>query len=194
LIQEQYNLSLQSLTGSQESIQAGLAFGAGIADQIRALRANDGSDNNTDYTPPSDGLPGYVWMPAESGPICAAGRSRQTILRDNRSRQRRSACSCRRLRHWAWNALHRPPCSLSSNIRWCTTATTACRGSTASVASTSRCAAHARHLDWRAWRHGCGPGTTANEPFAIVQRHGGQVTVRSQLGIGSEFICEFPPN
>jgi len=68
LIQGQYNLSLQSLTGSQESIQAGLAFGAGIADQIRALRANDGSNNNTDYTPPSDGLPGYVWMPAESGP------------------------------------------------------------------------------------------------------------------------------
>jgi len=68
LIQEQYNLSLQSLTGSQESIQAGLAFGAGIADQIRALRANDGSNNNTDYTPPSGGLPGYVWMPADSGP------------------------------------------------------------------------------------------------------------------------------
>lgn len=27
----------------------------------------------------------------------------------------------------------------------------------------------------------------------IVQRHGGQVFVRSQLGLGSEFICEFPP-
>jgi len=27
----------------------------------------------------------------------------------------------------------------------------------------------------------------------IVQRHGGQVVVRSELGSGSEFICEFPP-
>jgi hypothetical protein len=71
LIDAEYDLSLQSLTGSPESIQAGLAFGAGMADQIRALRANDGSDNNTPYTPPSDGLPGYVWTPATSGP--AAG-------------------------------------------------------------------------------------------------------------------------
>ena len=68
LIQEQYNLSLDSLTGSEESIEAGLAFGAGMADQIRALRANDGSANTTPYTPPSGGLPGYVWMPAETGP------------------------------------------------------------------------------------------------------------------------------
>jgi hypothetical protein len=68
LIQEQYTSSLQSLTGSEESIEEGLAFGAGIADQIRALRANDGSANTTPYTPPSGGLPGYVWMPAETGP------------------------------------------------------------------------------------------------------------------------------
>jgi hypothetical protein len=68
LIQAEYALSLQSLAGSAESIQAGLAFGAGIADQIRALRANDGSANTTTYAPPSGGLPGYVWMPAETGP------------------------------------------------------------------------------------------------------------------------------
>jgi hypothetical protein len=68
VIQEQYNLSLASLTGSAESIQEGLAFGAGMADQIRALRANDGSANTTPYTPPSGGLPGYVWMPAATGP------------------------------------------------------------------------------------------------------------------------------
>jgi len=68
VIQEQYNLSLASLTGSAESIQEGLAFGAGMADQIRALRANDGSANTTTYTPPSGGLPGYVWMPAATGP------------------------------------------------------------------------------------------------------------------------------
>jgi hypothetical protein len=68
VIQEQYNLSLASLTGSAESIQEGLAFGAGMADQIRALRTNDGSANTTPYTPPSGGLPGYVWMPAATGP------------------------------------------------------------------------------------------------------------------------------
>jgi hypothetical protein len=67
LIQDQLTRSLQSLKGSQASIQAGLAFGASVADQIRALRANDGSTNTTPYTPPS-GLPGYVWMPATSGP------------------------------------------------------------------------------------------------------------------------------
>ncbi|MEB3156132.1 MAG: phosphoesterase [Cyanobacteriota bacterium] len=67
LIQDQFNRSLQSLQGSQASIQAGLAFGASVADQIRALRANDGSADTTPYTPPN-GLPGYVWMPATSGP------------------------------------------------------------------------------------------------------------------------------
>ena len=72
LIQEQYSSSLQSLAGSAESIEEGLAFGAGIADQIRALRANDGSDNTTPYTPPSGGLPGYVWTPAPSGPTAGA--------------------------------------------------------------------------------------------------------------------------
>jgi hypothetical protein len=70
LIQDQLAKSLQSLHGSPASIQAGLAFGASVADQIRALRANDGSDNDTPYTPPS-GLPGYVWMPAISGPTAA---------------------------------------------------------------------------------------------------------------------------
>jgi hypothetical protein len=67
LIQDQFTRSLQSLRGSPASVQAGLAFGAGIADQIRALRANDGSNNTASYTPP-DGLPGYVWTPATSGP------------------------------------------------------------------------------------------------------------------------------
>lgn len=68
LIQDQLNLSLQSLQGSQASIQSGLAFGASIADDIRALRANDGSAVNTAYVPPS-GMPGYVWMPASTGPM-----------------------------------------------------------------------------------------------------------------------------
>jgi hypothetical protein len=68
LVQDQLSRSLQSLTGSPASIEAGLAFGASMADQIRALRANDGSTNTTPYTPPSGGLPGYVWMPATEGP------------------------------------------------------------------------------------------------------------------------------
>jgi hypothetical protein len=72
LIQEQYTSSLQSLAGSAESIEEGLAFGAGMADLILALRANDGSDNTTPYTPPSGGLPGYVWTPAPSGPTAGA--------------------------------------------------------------------------------------------------------------------------
>ncbi len=68
LIQDQFTRSVQSLQGAQAGIQAGLAFGASIADQIRALRANDGSSNGTPYTPPAGGLPGYVWMPATTGP------------------------------------------------------------------------------------------------------------------------------
>jgi hypothetical protein len=72
LIQDQLNSSCQALKAaglSQSTIDASLAVGAGIADQIRALRANDGSSNTTPYTPPPDGLPGYIWMPATSGPM-----------------------------------------------------------------------------------------------------------------------------
>ena len=68
LIQDQLAKSLAELKGSKQGIQAGLAFGAGLADQVRASRASDGDNNNTPYTPPADGLPGYVWMPATSGP------------------------------------------------------------------------------------------------------------------------------
>jgi hypothetical protein len=68
LIQDQLAKSLAELKGSQQGIQAGLAFGADLADQVRASRASDGYNNNTPYTPPADGLPGYVWMPATSGP------------------------------------------------------------------------------------------------------------------------------
>ena len=68
LIQAQLSKSLAELNGSNQSIQAGLAFGAGLADQVRASRASDGYNNNTPYTPPANGLPGYVWMPATSGP------------------------------------------------------------------------------------------------------------------------------
>ena len=71
LIQDQLTRSLQSLQGSPASIQAGLAFGASMADQIRALRSTDGSTNTVSYTP-SGGLPGYVWMPATTGPTANA--------------------------------------------------------------------------------------------------------------------------
>jgi hypothetical protein len=74
IIQDQLNSSSQALTAaglSQANINASLAVGAAIADQIRALRANDGSANNTPYTAPTPppGLEGYVWMPATSGPM-----------------------------------------------------------------------------------------------------------------------------
>ena len=68
LIQDQLAKSLAELKGSKQGIEAGLAFGAGMAERVRASRASDGHDNNTPYTPPADGLPGYVWMPATSGP------------------------------------------------------------------------------------------------------------------------------
>jgi hypothetical protein len=68
LLQKHYNDSLTSLKGSPQDIKAGLTFGSDIADQIRSLRASDGSTNNTPYTPPSNGLPGYTWMPATTGP------------------------------------------------------------------------------------------------------------------------------
>jgi hypothetical protein len=69
LIQDQFNLSRQSLRGSQESIRKGLAFGASMADRILALRADDGSKTTAPYVPPSGSMPGYVWTPASSGPM-----------------------------------------------------------------------------------------------------------------------------
>jgi hypothetical protein len=72
LIQAQLALSLAELKGSKQRIEAGLAFGAGLADQVRASRASDGYNNNTPYAPPADGLPGYVWMPATTGPTAGA--------------------------------------------------------------------------------------------------------------------------
>jgi len=57
LIQAQLTKSLADLKGSKQSIQAGLAFGAGLADQVRASRASDGSTNKTPYTPPPTAWP-----------------------------------------------------------------------------------------------------------------------------------------
>ena len=69
LFQDQFNHSLGALDGSKASLERGLAFGASMADQILALRANDGSKNSAPYIPPSGGFPGYVWTPASSGPM-----------------------------------------------------------------------------------------------------------------------------
>lgn len=69
ILRDQLTLSLQSLDGSQESIQRGLAFGESMADQIIALRANDGSSNSAPFSRPSGGMPGFVWTPASSGPM-----------------------------------------------------------------------------------------------------------------------------
>jgi hypothetical protein len=71
LITAQVNKSLDEIGGSAQRINAGLAFGAQLANQALALRANDGSSNNTPYSPPA-GMPGYVWMPATSGPTAGA--------------------------------------------------------------------------------------------------------------------------
>jgi hypothetical protein len=73
MINDQYNRVIQGLQSaqvSQASIEAGRAFGVSMADQIRALRAGDGSDNNTfNPTPPPGAPQGYVWTPATSGPM-----------------------------------------------------------------------------------------------------------------------------
>jgi hypothetical protein len=71
LITAQVNKSLSEIGGSVQKINEGLAFGAQLANQALALRANDGSSDNTPYSPPA-GMPGYVWMPAESGPTAGA--------------------------------------------------------------------------------------------------------------------------
>ena len=72
ILQNHYKSSLATLAGTPESIQSGLNFGSNIADQIRTLRANDGSTNNTPYQPPTNSLPGYTWMPATAGPTVGA--------------------------------------------------------------------------------------------------------------------------
>jgi hypothetical protein len=71
LITAQVNKSLSEIGGSVQKINDGLAFGTQLANQALALRANDGSSDNTPYSPPA-GLPGYVWMPATSGPTAGA--------------------------------------------------------------------------------------------------------------------------
>jgi hypothetical protein len=68
LIQAQLAQSLADIKGSKQAIQAGLAFGAGLADQVRASRANDGFDNTTPYTPPATVWPAMCGCRPPQGP------------------------------------------------------------------------------------------------------------------------------
>ncbi|AVQ73978.1 phosphoesterase [Microcystis sp. MC19] len=68
----QNNLFLQQVANSRAEIldsataeSRGFNFGILVANQSLNLRTNDGSSNNTPYTPPSGA---YVWRPETSGP------------------------------------------------------------------------------------------------------------------------------
>jgi hypothetical protein len=56
--------SLGEINDSQTAEATGVAFGQFVANQILALRANDGSDDNTPYVPPQGD---YVWQPDVGG-------------------------------------------------------------------------------------------------------------------------------
>jgi hypothetical protein len=64
LFDQQLVRSLVEITDNPAAEAAGVAFGQFIADRILALRANDGSDNNAPYVPPTGG---YVWQPGPDG-------------------------------------------------------------------------------------------------------------------------------
>ena len=64
LFSEQLSNSLAEIQGNTTAKNRGLNFGILIANQSLNLRANDGSNNNTPYTPPSGN---YVWKPETSG-------------------------------------------------------------------------------------------------------------------------------
>lgn len=64
LFDTQLSKSLAEINRSDRAKTAGVAFGESVAAQILELRANDGYDNNTPYTPPSGN---YVWRPGPDG-------------------------------------------------------------------------------------------------------------------------------
>jgi hypothetical protein len=63
-----YYRAMQSVRGPWRDIVLSRRRGQGIADSIRRIRNEDGSDDTTTYRPPVNALPGYTWMPAETGP------------------------------------------------------------------------------------------------------------------------------
>jgi hypothetical protein len=64
LFSEQLSKSLAEIKDNDKAKQIGFNFGTHIANQTMRLRANDGSNNNTPYTPPSGD---YVWKPEVDG-------------------------------------------------------------------------------------------------------------------------------
>ena len=64
LFSEQLSKSLAEIKDNDNAKKIGFNFGTRIANQTMRLRANDGSNNNTPYTPPSGD---YVWKPEADG-------------------------------------------------------------------------------------------------------------------------------
>ena len=64
LFSEQLSKSLAEIQSSTTAKNRGFNFGTLVANQSLNLRANDGSNNNTPYTPPSGD---YVWKPETNG-------------------------------------------------------------------------------------------------------------------------------
>lgn len=64
LFSEQLSKSLAEIKDNDNAKEIGFKFGTHIANQTMRLRANDGSNNNTPYTPPSGD---YVWKPEVDG-------------------------------------------------------------------------------------------------------------------------------
>ena len=60
LFDQQLVRSLIEITDNPAAEAAGIAFGRSVADQILALRENDGSNNNAPYVPPAGD---YIWQP-----------------------------------------------------------------------------------------------------------------------------------
>ncbi len=65
LFLQQLSNSLAEIPDSNIAKKRGFNFGILVADQSMNLRANDGSNDNTPYTPPSGD---YVWKPEAEGP------------------------------------------------------------------------------------------------------------------------------
>ncbi|MGB3240177.1 MAG: CARDB domain-containing protein [Geitlerinemataceae cyanobacterium] len=64
LFNQQLDRTIQELSSSRSSNIAGLSLGRSITDQILELRANDGWDDDSPYSPPEGD---YVWYPATEG-------------------------------------------------------------------------------------------------------------------------------
>lgn len=64
LFDQQMMLSLNEIQDSKSREKNGVLFGYSVADQILALRENDGWDNNEPYSPPTGD---YIWHPGQPG-------------------------------------------------------------------------------------------------------------------------------